>query len=531
MPFLVKKNISGLLAAAVQKLVKNNIFSPQVSDKTVPVEYPLPEFGDYASPLPMQLASVLRQAPLKIAETINNNLDKNGIICQAECVKPGYINMRLNPDAFTTAIIDLASEDFFRGPYTNKPESILLEFVSANPTGPLHIGHGRWAAIGDILGNILSFAGHKVQKEFYINDAGVQIKKLRESAAAVKNGQPVPEDGYHGDYIKRIVQNPLPPEQVILEEQKNTLQRFRTVFDNFFPETKLHTEKKIEEMITFLEQKGYSYKKEGALWFCSMQYGDDKDRVLIKENGEYTYFAVDIAYHYNKISRGFSHLINVFGADHHGYVKRIQTACRLLSEEKTRLTVLVGQLVNLFRNGEPVRMSKRTGDMITLEEVIDEIGVDAARYFLSCMACETPLDFDLAAAIKQSADNPVYYIQYAHARICSVYNKAAEKNCYPASQGSFNYRLIRTPESDALVKYLMRFPDEISEISVSFEIHRLHKYLYSLAGMFHRFYFNHKIINPEEPEKSAALLFLSKAVEQVLKTGLRLLNISAPEKM
>ena len=412
-------------------------------------------------------------------------------------------------------------------------ERILIEFVSANPTGPLHIGHGRWAAIGDSISRILKGAGYMVQTEFYVNNVGRQVNLLIESVQAHMNGTPVPQDGYAGSYVKEIADDCKDVKaddlkdhvlNKILDEQKKTLSSINVNFDNWFSEETLHKSGRIKETIEALKNKGSVYEKDGALWFKSTDFGDDKDRVLVRENGEPTYFAADLAYHEDKFKRGFELLINVWGTDHHGYVKRLESSLVALGHSADSLKIIIGQLVSLYRGDEPVRMSKRTGDMITLKEVIEETGSDATRFFLLMTGADSHMDFDIELAKKKSMDNPVYYVQYAHARICSVF-KEAKMDPDSADLGL----LVHEAERE-LTKKLIDFSDAINRSAVSMEPHHMARYARELAALFHSYYHKCRVIT-EDKELTKARLLLLKSTRIVLSNVLKLLGISSPKEM
>lgn len=499
----------------------------------IPINYTdQPQHGDYASPVAMAAAKPLRQNPRAIAEILQKDLQQNSLFSKIEIAGPGYLNFFLSPQSIEKELFQILEQPDYGRSNALQGRNILLEYVSANPTGPLHIGHGRWAAIGDAMARILRYCGARLSTEFYINDAGVQIRNLLASVDAVRQGKEVPEDGYHGDYIKEIAVLEGDPVQILLSMQQETLHRFRVSFDLFFSETGLHTSSFVQETITFLRQKGLLYDEEGAVWFRTTDFGDDKDRVLIKADGSYTYFAVDIAYHRNKVERRFTELINVFGADHHGYIQRLNAAVKAFSQDVI-LNIIIGQMVNLFRDGEPVRMSKRTGDMISLDEVIDEIGADAARYFLVLRKTDSKLDFDLSVAREQSENNPVFYVQYAHARIQSILRKAQEENIsLPALPPALLSEEETTPGSAAwdLVKKLVSFPEIILDIANTLEPHRMPQYLEELAGCFHRFYAQFRVIS-EDNEATVRRLALVKATGKILALGLDLIGVSAPDRM
>ncbi|MDR2431246.1 MAG: arginine--tRNA ligase [Candidatus Margulisbacteria bacterium] len=483
-------------------------------------------YGDYATNIALRLAKLQKKAPPRIAQELAAQLNaKTPDFVFTEI--NGFINIKIN-DRRLFQELDQITPDYGRPDYSAAPDirqsKILLEYVSANPTGPLHIGHGRWAVIGDILARALAYCGYAVTKEFYINDAGRQIANFLNSVNAVKNRQPLPEDGYHGSYINELARLDADPVQVTLDQQKETLKNIRSEFDSWFSEKTLHQSGALEQVLNELKKQNAVYTKDGALLFKSTAYGDDKDRVLIKSGGEKTYFTADIAYHRNKLDRGFTKLLNIWGADHHGYIPRVQAALQALTgKSDTRLTVILGQLVNLYRGGEPVKMSKRTGELITLKEVAEEIGVDALRYFLAMRSPDTALDFDLDLAKKQSSDNPVYYVQYAHARICSI----LRQNIPSLPEAKF---LRLEPAERLLLLKIIRLPSELETISQTYGIHRLCSYAQELAALFHNFYHECKVI-AENMQVTAYRLKIIRAVQTVLKIILDLLAVSAPEKM
>ncbi|MGC8766035.1 MAG: arginine--tRNA ligase [Brevinematia bacterium] len=494
----------------------------------VPVSYPdVKDFGDYATTIALSSAKLIKRNPKEIAEVLARELDDRAVFSKIEVAGPGYINFFVSDNVLENSILDaIKIEDYGKNNYLGD-KNILLEYVSANPTGPLHIGHGRWAAIGDSLANLLLYCGAKVYREFYINDTGNQVKLLRQSVEAVRRGIPIPENGYHGSYIKEIAKMDGDPVENLLSIQKKTLECFRVSFDNYFSEKTLHDSNRVIETLEFLKNSGHCYEKDGALWFKTTEFGDDKDRVLIKNDGEFTYFAVDIAYHKNKIERGFNTLINILGADHHGYVNRLEAAIKIFAKELKRaleIKIIIGQLVSLFRNGEPVRMSKRTGEMITLEEVIDEIGADATRYFLVMRKADTPLDFDIEIAKKQSEENPVYYVQYAHARISGILRNL-EKKLDVDVKGC-----IENEEARDVALRILRFPEVCLDSAISLEPHRITQYLEDLASTFHRYYNHYRIITDDEATTKKRLAIVM-ATKKVLNLGLRLIGVSAPDKM
>ncbi|MDD5457068.1 MAG: arginine--tRNA ligase [Candidatus Margulisbacteria bacterium] len=512
--------IRDLIRKKCEKFLKDNGYTLAVCNIEVPKDRSL---GDYSTNLAFLLAKDLKKAPQQIAEDLAKEIklyfrDKVFKGTQVTALR-GFINFIL-PKEF--CIYYLSKEDFSKNLIAGG-DKILLEFVSANPTGPLHIGHGRWAALGDSLRRILQWVGYEVSTEFYINDAGVQIEKLKESIEARKQGIPVPEDGYNGSYVKELVTF-ADPIQELIRRQQETLRQFRVKFDNWYSEKQnLQDTQEVAKTIEWLTDKGFTYKLEGALFFRTTSFGDDKDRVLIKENGETTYFAADIAYHNLKVQRGFNRLINIWGADHHGYIKRVKAGLKAMCGDQAELEVLLGQLVTLYQNGVEVRMSKRTGDMITLQEVIEKIGADAARFFLVMKSADIHLDFDLELAKKKSNDNPVFYVQYAHARISSIIRKS---NMLPVY-----HRAVELKEIEfKLLKFLMSFEEEVFTAAQYREPYRIAHYLIELSGLFHSFYHECKV-NVEDRKLSENRLAIINSVKNILGIGLGLMGIDAPERM
>lgn len=499
-----------------------------VDTAMLPVEYPdQKQFGDYATTAAMSLAKQLKKNPREIAGAIADLLKKKPEFKKIEVAGPGFINFFLSDDFLHKELNQVLTDVHYGKSGSLKGKKVLLEFVSANPTGPLHIGHGRWAAIGDSMAKILSYAGADVKTEFYINDAGNQINLLRASVEAVKKGDPIPENGYHGAYIKEVAQMSGDPADNLLELQKKTLKNFRTHFDGFFSEKSLHQSGYVKDTLDYLHRCGHSFDQEGAFWFKTTDFGDDKDRVLVKSDGEFTYFAVDIAYHRNKVNRDFNTLYTVLGADHHGYVKRLEAAVKVCAEEIKKdieLKVIIGQLVSLYRNGEPVRMSKRTGDMVTLEEVMEEIGVDATRYFLVMRKADTAFDFDLEVAKHKSDDNPVFYVQYAHARITGILRNVTDDFSQAPE------KVIDSEEARDLVLSLIKFPEIVADAAANLEPHRLPMYLESVARAFHYFYNHHRVIT-EDKETTKRRMQLIFATKRVINNGLELIGVSSPERM
>ncbi len=518
--------------------------------------------GHFATNLPMVLASSQRKRPRDLATVIVENLeDGDKLIEKVDIAGPGFINFTIAPRQWQMLLGDILAlgADYGRST-TGAGQKVLVEFVSANPTGPLHLGHGRGAALGDTLCRILSFTGHEVVREFYINDAGQQVRLLGESVYSrwkqkSDPGYPFPENGYHAEYIGdlageitgQVDLGALNREEAVarcaefakgrmLDEIKKDLADFRVAFDIWSSESDLYASGLIDKTLESLRDKGELYEEEGALWIKTSAFGDDKDRVIRKSDGQYTYFAPDIAYHIEKWKRGFTKAINIWGADHHGYVQRMKAALKTNGIQDEWLSVLLLQLVKLWRGGEEVKMSKRAGLYVTLKELVDEVGVDSARFVFLTKNHDSPLDFDIDLVKKQDADNPVYYVQYAHARISSVFRKAASESLsLPGAPESVLERLALDEEM-ALIRLMADFPNLLEDLSRTLEPHRLTYYLAELASLFHK-YFNlgskesEKRIVGEDQALSQARLCLIEGLRIVLSNGLRLLGIHAPERM
>jgi len=514
--------------------------------------------GDLTTTIPMNLASQERRAPRDIAHIILKYLHPEPSLVEKQQVAgPGFINFYLSPSFWYSQLQwILDRQERFGSSDIGQGARVQVEFVSANPTGPLHVGHGRNAAVGDILARILSFSGYQVEKEFYINDFGNQMELLGRSVWCrymELQGKAVefPENGYHGDYIydiaREIVQQKgtewvekdpaqaLPyftefASQAILKQIRSDLETFRVTFDRWFSEKSLYQGGTVHEALEFLKSKGLIYEQEGAIWFRSTQFGDDKDRVVIRSDGRPTYLASDIAYHRNKLQRGFAKLINVWGADHGGYIARMKGIIKALGYPEEVLTVVLIQLVKLTRRGEQVKMSKRAGHIVLLSEVIEEVGVDAARFFFTMRRTDSHLDFDLELAKSQSKDNPVYYVQYAHARICSLFREAQKQGIKLPSPQEVDLTGLNTEEELSLMKALAYFPKVVKDSALSLEPHRITFYLQDLAGIFHSYYNKYRFIT-EDPGLTHARLLLARGVQIVLKNALDLLGVSAPEAM
>ncbi len=515
------------------------------------------EHGDFATNLAMQLAGVAKKAPRLIAEDITSNFDKSkASIEKMEIAGPGFINFFLDNSYLRDLIPSIVNEGKTYGK-TNYggQEKVQVEFVSANPTGNLHLGHARGAAVGDSLCNILTMAGYDVTREYYINDAGNQISNLALSVEArylqaLGVDADMPEDGYHGADVQQFGKELAEKhgEQYVdvekeerlaffreyglkreMEKLKQDLLDFGVDFDVWFSETSLYEDGKIEETLQLLEESQEVYKEDGAIWFKSTNYGDDKDRVLVKSDGTYTYLTPDIAYHKNKFERGFKKVINIWGADHHGYIPRMRAAVQALGYNKEQLETQIIQMVNLYENGEKVKMSKRTGKAVTLRDLMEEVGIDATRYFFAMRSADTHLDFDLDLAKSQSNENPVYYVQYAHARLCSIFRQAEEKGF--AFEPEADLSAVATEKEYDLLKKMGEFPEIVALAAEKYAPHRITNYLHELSSAFHSFYNAERVVDSEDERKTKARLVLVKAVQTTLQNGMRLIGVSAPEKM
>ncbi|WP_416722508.1 arginine--tRNA ligase [Bacillus stercoris] len=513
--------------------------------------------GDYSTNMAMQLARVAKKAPRQIAEEIVAHFDKGkASIEKLDIAGPGFINFYMNNQYLTKLIPSvLEAGEAYGETNIGNGERVQVEFVSANPTGDLHLGHARGAAVGDSLCNVLSKAGYDVSREYYINDAGNQINNLALSVEvryfeALGLEKPMPEDGYRGEDIiaigKRIAEeygdrfvNEEESERLAffreyglkyeLDKLRKDLENFRVPFDVWYSETSLYQNGKIDKALEAIREKGHVYEEDGATWFRSTTFGDDKDRVLIKKDGTYTYLLPDIAYHKDKLDRGFDKLINVWGADHHGYIPRMKAAIEALGYEKGTLEVEIIQLVHLYKNGEKMKMSKRTGKAVTMRDLIEEVGLDAVRYFFAMRSADTHMDFDLDLAVSTSNENPVYYAQYAHARICSMLRQGEEQGLTPAADLDFSH--IQSEKEYDLLKTIGGFPEAVAEAAEKRIPHRVTNYIYDLASALHSFYNAEKVIDPENEEKSRARLALMKATQITLNNALQLIGVSAPEKM
>ena len=532
---------------------------PAVEPPDFVVEVPREkEHGDFATNLAMLLARPARTAPLKIARALCANINLTGLPVQrVEIAGPGFINFYLRPDWVLDVLpeIEAAGEDYGRVDL-GRGRRVQVEFVSANPTGLLHMGNARGAALGDSIAAILDFAGYRVTREYYINDAGNQIENFGLSLEARYYqllGRPaeVPEQGYHGEdivetvrrFIDRYGDRYLAADaeerrrvliDFALREKltaiKQALADFGVHYDVWFSEQSLHDSGAIKDTLRQLEEAGHVYSREGALWFRATGFGVEKDEVLVRANGIPTYYAADIAYHRDKFRRGFDRVINIWGADHHGHVPRMKAAVAALGYDPDALEIIIMQLVRLYRGGEIVRMSKRSGRFVTLEELVEEVGRDAARYFFVMRSADSHLDFDLDLARAQSNDNPVYYVQYAHARICSIFRQLAARGMSVPRAEQADLSLLKEEAELALARKLADFPGEIAFAARELAPHRLARYLHELAGLLHSFYNAYRVITDDRALTDARLV-LTGATRTVLANGLRLLGLSAPEKM
>ncbi len=511
---------------------------------------PKPELGDYSSNAAMLLAAPLGESPREVAARLAAELGAQlgeGSVERVEVAGPGFVNFFLADGWYRRAMANLAAAGDRLGPApTASPERVLVEFVSANPTGPLHVGGGRHAAYGDSLVRLLEAVGHEVEREFYVNDAGGQVGRFAASIRARMRDEPLPEDGYEGEYVRelgeRIAAEGIDSAddaalgergvELILEEVRATLDRFGVRFDNWFSERDLYSRGEVEAALGQLERVGHTYRSEEALWLRTTTFGDDKDRVLIRANGEPTYLAADVAYHWDKLERGFGRLIDVLGADHHGYVARLRAAIAGLGADPERFEALIMRLVHVVASGERVQMSKRSGDFVGLDELLDQIGVDAARWFMLWRSHDTEVDLDLDLARRQSNDNPVYYVQYAHARIASILRKAGlEPADAAAGAGAETPGVALEPAERELIKRLLEFPEEVREAAARRAPHRICTYATAVAADFHAFYRDCQVVGAEGEGVERSRLALSLLTMRTIAASLGLLGISAPERM
>lgn len=548
--------IEATLQGALKQAIIACGFVEEYDQDSITIEIPKDKsHGDYSTNLAMQLTKLLKRNPRQIAEAIIEALDtKTANIEKVEIAGPGFINLFLAKGAMTSIIKEvLAQKEAYGSTDYGKGTKYNIEFVSANPTGDLHLGHAKGAAVGDSICRIMAAAGYDVTREYYINDAGNQIHNLALSLYARYKqafGQVVemPEDGYHGKDIIDIaekIKSEDGDKHLNVEEQaaltffrdkgkeyelqkiKDILNEFRVSFDVWFSETSLYEDNRVVPTIERLKEAGYTYEEDGALWFKSTEFGDDKNRVLIKSDGSYTYLTPDIAYHLNKLDRGYEYLVDLLGADHHGYINRMKAAIQALGYNADQLNIDIMQMVRMVNNGEPVKMSKRTGNAVTIKDLIEEIGVDATRYFFVSKAANTPFDFDIGLAKSKSNENPVYYAQYAHARMCSIKAQAAKVNI----ECSDNYDLLVNPKEIELVKHINELRNVIIDSAINRTPHKITNYIQRLAQLFHSFYNECYVIDENNLELSGQRLALVEATRITLANALNLIGVSAPEKM
>mgnify|MGYP001940242902 CR=1 FL=1 len=554
---MTPEELSTLIATRAESVLSRHGKDAAVLPPTVTVERPRnPEHGDYATNLALQIAKKVGTSPRELAGWLAEDLATNSAIETVDVAGPGFLNIRLAAAAQGEIVGRILAEgERFGSSSELSDEVINLEFVSANPTGPIHLGGTRWAAVGDALGRIFAFRGASITREYYFNDHGRQIDRFARSLVAAALGQPTPADGYGGEYIQDIASSvvdkhpeatQLPPEErqelfrkegvdLMFAHIKRTLHEFGTDFDVFFHENSLFESGAVDQAIQKLKDNGNLYEADGAWWLCSTSFGDDKDRVVIKSDGDAAYIAGDIAYIRDKIERGHNLCIYMLGADHHGYIARLKAAAQALGYDPTQVEVLIGQMVNLVRDGKAVKMSKRAGTVITLDDLVELIGVDAARYALIRSSVDQTLDIDMDLWARQTNDNPVFYVQYAHARLCSLGRKAQAAGIAAKDP---DYSLLTSDYEGALIRTLGEFPSVVGTAAELREPHRIARYMEELAGTFHRFYDSCQIL-PKKSEPTGddaapivhSRLALAQATRQTIANALNLLGVSAPERM
>ncbi len=559
MPATVAISLKKRVTEVLQRALQRARTSGDLRTDSLPVSVEVPKrgaWGDFATTIALTLGSAERRPPRQVADVIKQHIEIGDLLEAVEVAGPGYVNVTVRPAVWRNVVLEVlaAGASYGRGEPTGR--SIQVEFVSANPTGPLHVGHGRLAAAGHGLANLLAAAGHRVEREYYINDAGRQMRLLGESVWArystlLGRSTPLPDDGYQGAYVEEIARSivgdhgntylDMPREdavsalttvayQRLLDEIRADLETFGVTFDSWVSERALFSSGAVEQVVERLRSLGYVYEADGAQWFRSSSLGDEKDRVIRKQDGEWTYLASDLAYHLQKLTAGHDVVVDLWGADHHGYIARIRALFRALGYPDERLRVEIGQLVSVVRNGKPVPMSKRAGTFVTLRDVIDEVGRDAALLTFQMRRLDSPMDFDLELVKEQSAENPVYYIQYAHARVASVLRTAVEQSLPWQTVGEAELAPLELPEELALLKTLAAYPDVIEDAAASFEPHRLVYFLQDLAAQFHAYYYKHRIIG-DDRALSLARLALAASTGVVIRNGLTILGVSAPERM
>ncbi len=554
----MKNFVRQLISSALDHAKKNGDLELSVMSEIV-VEKPKEEkFGDFSTSLAMGLAKSERKKPYEIAEILSRHLLCNeDNIASVKIAGPGFLNLTMKPSFFLKRLLKVAEQaDGYGSSNAGQGKKVLLEFVSANPTGPLHVGHGRGAAVGDMLGRLLDKAGYNVSTEYYINDVGNQMNTLGRSTWSrylelQDKGNAFPSDYYQGEYIKDIARDiyaqhgneflDKEEEQVlpffreyarnsVLNGIKEDLSNFGVIFDQWFSEKKLYDQQLVDATVNWLRKEKHIYDKEGAVWLRSSALNDEKDRVLIKQSGEKTYFCSDIAYHKNKIDRGFEWIVDLWGADHHGYVPRMKSALQAMGYDENVFKVMLVQFVSLKRGGEKVSMSTRSGEFETLADVIKEVGIDATRFFFLMRSSDTHLDFDLELAKKESPENPVFYIQYAHARICSIFRIATEQGIKLLDSVDIDLSPLQNKEEFVMIKKILAFTEIVEKSAELLEVHRIAFYLQDLVGTFHRYYSRNRIVS-EDKALSCARLFLMNCLRVTIRNGLSIMGVSAPERM
>lgn len=554
----MKNRIKKLIIEAASKAHAKGLLSsadfPEVNLEKPKVE----AHGDFSTNFAMIMASLQKMPPRKVAQAIVDHLNDSGrLLEKIEIAGPGFINFYVTPAAWHPVLLEIQKTDRrFGASDLGGGERVQVEFVSSNPTGPLHVGHGRGAAVGDSVANILAFCGYDVQREYYINDSGRQIQTLGRSVFLryrdlFGKSAPFPEDCYQGDYIREIavrikeqqddgLLHREEDEAVmhcaraaagdIMEGIREDLALFGVSFDVWFSEQSLYDAGEVDRILAESREHGIIYEKDGALWFRTSDLGDEKDRVVVRQNGQTTYFASDIAYHNDKYRRGFQRVIDVWGADHHGYIPRMQAAIEACGHKRNQFQVILVQLVNLLRGGQPVAMSTRAGEFVTLRDVIDEVGKDAARFIFLTRHYESPLDFDLEVAKQQTNENPVYYVQYVHARISSIIRKAVENGMEDVQWDETAIARLMEVEEIQLIKILAQYPETVAASAEKLEPHRITFFLMNLAAAFHAYYNKHRVLS-EDPVLSRGRLVLVESIRKVIRNGLALLGVDAPDKM
>ncbi len=555
----MKERLRQMILAAASAAHANGVLPSADFCEVVLEEPKAASHGDFSTNMAMQMAKTQRMAPRAIAAAIVDHLgDGDGIVDRTEIAGPGFINFFIRPSAWQPALTGVHDQDDQYGRCNlGQGRRIQIEFVSSNPTGPLHVGHGRGAAVGDSTANILSFCGFDVQREYYINDSGRQIQTLGLSVYLRGRellGERVdfPATCYQGDYIRDLAQELIDRDgsgafeqeesaaimpcarfaaETIIDGMRADLVNFGITFDCWFSEQSLYDAGTVESDIRHFQTQGLVYEKDDALWFKTSDFGDEKDRVVVRTNGQTTYFASDISYHKDKFERGFHTVIDVWGADHHGYIPRMKAAVEACGYDRDRFDVLLVQLVNLLRGGQPVAMSTRAGEFVTLADVVKEVGRDAARFLFLTRHYDSPLDFDLDLAKQKTNDNPVYYVQYVHARIASIHRKALTDGLAIGGDTPPDLSALETPEDVTLIKALARYPDAVRTAGALMEPHRITYYLMTLAAAFHTYYNRHRVLCPDDVPVTRARLYLVGAVQKVIRNGLALLGVSAPDAM